>query len=378
MATPAAHDTNEKDSERLPLASPQAEGGVPLSPRMLALALSCAVLAILLVALVVSSCLPHGDGTDDDRAQPGQREDPVAMTDDGAEGDADAARPPVDLAPFANVPHAATVGIATMRLDAHAHALRDRIDAACADAGMLVEVAVRDLDSCMAVSVRGDERLPSASMIKLLVASCLLQRIEEGSAALDDTLALGPEDVVGGSGSLGWRGAGAVVSYRELLHAMIAESDNTATNALIGALGQDAINAEAHRLGLSCTSLGRRMMDEEARAAGVDNYTCANDMAAILQGVWTGEIAGAELRATMVDALEDQQDLGGILLGLPAGTVFAHKTGALADVRHDGGIVEGAHPYVLVVLCGGDGFYEQRALAVMAEVARIVHADLGA
>ena len=244
--------------------------------------------------------------------------------------------------------------------------------------GMQVGIAVIDLADKTPISYQGDLKLPSASMIKLLVASALLQRVDAGALALDETHVLAGEEIVGGAGSLAGLGAGASVSIERMLSAMIEESDNTATNALINILGMDEINAEATRLGLSQTVLGRKMMDAQAAAEGRDNYTCADDLATILAATYDGTLAKPELCQTLVADLERQQDWGGIRNGLPEGVTFAHKTGSLDYVRHDGGIVEGEHPYVLVVLCGGEGYYEGGALETMAQAARVTHEAIAA
>ena len=222
---------------------------------------------------------------------------------------------------------------------------------------------------------RADEPYPAASMIKVLVAEAFLRQVSEGTLGLDERYALKQADIVGGAGSLAGRGAGAEVSGRELLHAMIAESDNVAANALIDLVGMDAVNAEADRLGLARTELRRHMMDAEAAARGLENLTCADDLALLFTSVHDGTFVSAEMSALMHDCLADQEDDAGILAGLPAGTPFAHKTGALPAVLHDGGIVEGERPFVLVVLCGGEGFSEDEALALMARVGRTAYED---
>lgn len=243
-------------------------------------------------------------------------------------------------------------------------------------AGMHVGVAVVDLATGTWMSHQSDEQMVSASMIKLAVAAAFLEQVKAGAFSLDDTYALQYSDFVGGTGSLSALGAGAEVSYREIVRRMICASDNTATNILIRAIGMDAVNEEAKKLGLEATQLNRLMMDEAASAAGIENYTSAADCAKLLQMVHDGTFIDETSSALMLEALEQQEDWGGIRNGLPEGVAFAHKTGTLANVRHDGGIVEGEHPYVLVVLCGGEGFYEQGAHDVMARLASATYADL--
>ena len=253
--------------------------------------------------------------------------------------------------------------------------LQEDVERVASSAGMQVGASVLDLTTGAAASYHGSDAQVSASMIKLVVAAAYLEQVAAGVLDLDATYTLQQADLVGGTGSLVYRGAGAAVSYRELLTKMLSQSDNTAANVLIRTVGMEAVNAEAVRLGLSATRLNRLMMDEEAMAAGIENYTSADDCALLLKMAYEGTLVSPEASALILRALEQQEDAGGVLAGLPAGTIFAHKTGALATYRHDGGIVEGDHPFVLVVLCGGEGFYEQGALDVMACIASTVYED---
>ena len=259
---------------------------------------------------------------------------------------------------------------------AAADALAADIKAAADASGMSTCVSVIDLTNGMAVSHQGDTQLASASMIKMLIAYSFLEQVQAGNQSLDATYTLKGSDLVGGTGVIAGYGAGAQLSYRDILMRMIDTSDNTATNILIDAIGFDTINATAKELGLSQTVLNRKMMDYDAIAAGRENYTCANDLALLMRKAYEGTFVDDASSRLVMQALRQQEDWGGIRGGLPEGIAFAHKTGALDSVRHDGGIVEGDHPFVLVVLCGGQGFYEQGAHQAMANVARVVYADL--
>ena len=249
--------------------------------------------------------------------------------------------------------------------------------AAIADnSGMLVGVAIIDLTTGVRNGYNADKSVVSASMIKLAIAYAFMEQVAAGNYSLDDSYTLDADDVVGGTGSLAGLGVGATVSYGELVNKMISVSDNTATNALIDTIGMEAVNATAQRLGFEGTRLQRRMMDSVAMANGTENYVSANDVADLLEMVYTGTFVNSDCSAFILEALEEQQDSVGILGGLPAGTVFAHKTGTLGTVHHDGGIVEGEHPYVLVTLCSEPGFYEAGALSTMAEIGAAVNETL--
>lgn len=242
--------------------------------------------------------------------------------------------------------------------------------------GMEVSIYALDLSSCTAASYCSNKKMSSASMIKLLIAEAFLKQVVDGKHALDDVYVLKETDIVGGTGSLGGRGAGAQVTKREMLKLMIAESDNVAANVLIDQCGFDAINEEATRLGLKCTVLERHMMDSEAVKKGLDNYTCADDLAMLLKMVYDKTFVNKDMSALMLESLEAQTDNRCISGGLPEGTKFAHKTGSLSTVRHDGGIVEGKYPFIIVTLCGGKGYGEDAALDTMKQIGKAAYEDL--
>ena len=245
-----------------------------------------------------------------------------------------------------------------------------------ANSGMVTCIAVTDLTNGASAEYNGGSSVVSASMIKLIVAEAFLEQVQAGAYDLDASYVLQSQDIVGGTGTLSGLGAGASVTYREILERMISVSDNTGANILINAVGMDAVNAAAQRLGLTGTQLNRLMMDTDAIAAGIENYVSANDVARLLSMVYNGTFVDQSSSSLMLHALELQEDGEGIAQGLPGDVVFAHKTGTLSNARHDGGIVECSHPYVIVVLCSGDGFSAGGATQTMINAASTIHSSI--
>lgn len=219
--------------------------------------------------------------------------------------------------------------------------------------------------------ISGDVRMPSASMIKLLILAEFLDEVDQGVLSMEEPYTIRDSDIVGGTGSK-QGSAGQSFTLAELAHDMISESDNIATNVLIERMGMDAINAQAKKLGLKQTELNRLMMDEQAIANRIENFTSAEDLSRLLALIWRGDLVSPEASAFALQALEDQIDNTGIRAGLPSDVVFAHKTGSLAQVRHDGGIVEADRAYVLVVMCSGMPS-EEEAHDAMAKVSEVVY-----
>lgn len=210
-----------------------------------------------------------------------------------------------------------------------------------------VAVTVISLDDDSGFSINGDERFPSASMIKLLVLVEYMQQVNEGNLDSESSYVLVQSDKVGGAGVIAGAPSGTAFRYSELAQYMIEESDNTATNILIDVLGMDSINDSGQELGLAQTELRHKMMLGDGKT---ENRMSSNDAAVLLRGIAQHVIAG-EVESTAAESyLLMQADTEGLAQGLPLGVEFGHKTGSLDSARHDGGIVYSESPYVIVVL----------------------------
>lgn len=111
-----------------------------------------------------------------------------------------------------------------------------------------IGVYVRDLDSGIAVSHRGQERWYLASTVKIPVALAVLQAVERGDFTLDTKLRVRASDYVDGAGHTNAKPVGTALSIRYLIEQMVIYSDNTASDMLIGLVGIRAVNALVEQL----------------------------------------------------------------------------------------------------------------------------------
>lgn len=250
--------------------------------------------------------------------------------------------------------------------------LRDALEQAAGAHAGTYAVACASADESWSVDVNGDKPFVSASIIKLAILGTLLDQAQSGVLSLDDSATVGPSDIVGGTGVIQASGAGGSYTYRQLAACMIQDSDNIATNLIIDAVGMPAVNEYARGIGLAETVLNRRMMDF---STDVENYTSANDVARMLQLIYQGKLVSPDASEFALDLLKGQHDGAGLLEGLPAGSVFAHKTGTLDGVFNDGGIVLASNPYVMVVL--SSDAERSQAQDCMADVAQKADSTIG-
>lgn len=250
-------------------------------------------------------------------------------------------------------------------------AVKAAVEAIIAQYGEDVQVTVKPLSGNGGFSIRGDKKVPSASMIKMLVASEYIHQLNQGSVKGSETLTADGENVVDGTGSIQYNNKGKY-TVAELVQLMINVSDNIATNVLIDRFGFDAFKTRASEMGLSNTVLERKL--NLPGAQGTKNFTSSDDMAAIFMAIGNKTIGNETGCEEVLNYLKEQEDNDAIPKGL-GGTEFAHKTGTLSSSRHDGGIVYASSPYVFVILTQKPS---DEGNAIMEKVAKVVHTAYGA
>ena len=216
--------------------------------------------------------------------------------------------------------------------------LRGEIQALVAAAPGELSVVVVGADG-LVVDVDGGRVVPAASTIKVPILITALERVAEGRSRLLEIVPIGP-DRVGGSGALSLLPSVTELPLIETLRLMIALSDNDATNAVIALVGLEAVGETCRRVGLADTHLRRALMDFAASDAGIDNVTCARDLAQLMAGLRSGEVLPEAETVLALDLLAEQQFLDGLPALLPEVMWHANKTGELPGVRHDMALVE--------------------------------------
>ena len=222
-----------------------------------------------------------------------------------------------------------------------------------------VSLAVKSLTgSPLTLNHRADERVPSASVIKLPIMLEAMERVKAGTLNLNEIHTLTNSEKTGGDGILKTYPDRSRVTYREMLRLMMVYSDNTATNIFINKLGRDAINGRMRTIGLKTSQLNRVMMDTLAAKQGLENYVTALEMTLLLEKIYRHQVTTPALCEQMITILKQNDDRLTIPRLLPKNTVIAHKTGTLTYVRGDAGIIycgdgPAAKPFVLSVFVEG-------------------------
>ena len=211
--------------------------------------------------------------------------------------------------------------------------------------GCTVGCAIEDAKSGeVLLKYQEDLVFKSASLIKTPIMLCALEEVEQGRMTLDTLIEMLPCHRVGDEAPVIENGP--MVPLRVLLEYMITYSNNSATNVLIDTLGMDRINACSHRVGLKNTLLRRHMLDYEAARNGNENLTNASDMLRLYAILERGEVLTPFQCETSIPILLRQHDKELLMFANPEQKA-AHKTGGLADIAHDAGILYGENRTLL-------------------------------
>ena len=209
-----------------------------------------------------------------------------------------------------------------------------------------------------------DAVFPAASTIKVPLLLMALEQAGRGDLDLAGRVSLRAEDRVPGAGVLHELGPGLALSWQDVLTLMIVVSDNTATNLLIGQLGQDRFNSWLTARGLNSTRLiGLLQQPPErqnaAQRRGERNRTTARDQVALLLSLLRGEGLTPQMQHLALDILSRQHLRDLIGRGVPAGPDgeplyrVASKSGELRGVHHDVGLLWTPRPLVVALLSQG-------------------------
>jgi len=184
------------------------------------------------------------------------------------------------------------------------------------------------------VAVAADVERPGASVNKLFVAIALVLAGSDGDVDPRATIAVDELAPTRYPTITSAFAPGHRLSLTELAALMLATSDNRIADHLVRLLGHERITALARSLGCCETTVAAGFADAELGAPGRANVTSARDCATAL-AVIAADPRCDPLRPALRSSLFNTR----ILAALPDEIVVSHKTGTLAGVVNDVGIV---------------------------------------
>ncbi len=277
--------------------------------------------------------------------------------------------------------------------------LDGKIHAAIASFPGKVCVFAKNLDSGAAYALRADERVRTASTIKVAILAAAFAAVQEGKVKWTDLATLHDADKVSGSGVIGSEFSdGDKLPLSDLAHLMIVLSDNTATNLILDRITADYVNDQMDKLGFRQTRSMRKVRGDgpdlkspsgyskAGREPGNEKYgigsTTPREMVGLLEKIERGNVVSPEASKEMIKILMRQQDHNGIARRM-GDTPVANKAGALDRFRADVGIVYSKRGRIaMAIYCDDipqpDWSSDNQGLLLIAKIAEELVGGLGA
>lgn len=261
--------------------------------------------------------------------------------------------------------------------------LEQEIQRAALLAGGIVGVYALHLETGRKIGLNAQERFPMASVYKIPIALQLLRLVDQGKVSLDKMITIQASDLRLGSSLISAYlfSPGVILSVRNLLELMLVVSDNTATDILLSlAGGPKAVTACLRAMGIFDMDVSRptinliaeatgfilppekewnlellkKLHDEvplETKRAAAEKFlndprdtSSPEAMGQLLQLIFQGKFLKGETRNLLLDIMSRCQTgryrIKGFLL---PHTEVVHKTGTIAGVTNDAGLINLPH-----------------------------------
>ena len=296
---------------------------------------------------------------------------------------------------------AAMIALAMMTVQAQApDDIRSRIQQRLALFRGTMGVSAVDLATGERIDVNAATRFPTASLIKTAVLVEVAHQVAAGRFTRDTPVTLQATDKVGDEPVvLNQLHDGLVLTVGDLMALMIAFSDNTATNMLIGKVGTANVNARMDAYGLRELRLFRPtfrdgradVLPDLEREFGLGMTTPAA-IAALFGLLAEGKVVSRAVSDELLAIMERTQDRAMIPRHLPYDRErirVSNKTGSDEEkqpgrfgrkghVRTDAAYVRGERARYVIAICARDVYdtdwgVDNEALRVGAAIARDVH-----
>src|SRR4026207_1969030 len=231
-------------------------------------------------------------------------------------------------------------------LSTAAQSLDDQVKPIVASFKGKVSLFAKNLDTGETYGLNPDERVRTASTIKIAVMIEAFARVADGKAKWTDEVVLTKEKKVSGSGILNELSDGLRLTLRDAVNLMMILSDNTATNLVLDVLTTDAVNARMESLGFKNIKIMRRVGSGGESVAGKDpenkkyglGMATPREMVLVMEKLERGEIISPAVSKEMIELMKREQGrnaIGRSLWNVP----MASKYGALDRLRSAVGIL---------------------------------------
>ena len=247
-----------------------------------------------------------------------------------------------------------------------------------AKTGSRIGIAALDTGSGKRLDYRSDERFPMCSTFKFLAAAAVLKRADEKQDQLDRFICYGAKDILEYAPVTKAHLKDGGMTLGALCAAAIEQSDNTAGNLLLDAIGgPSGLTNFARNLGDTRTRLDRKEPELNSANPGDERDTTTPAvMCSNMQRLLVGELLSELSRHLLEDWLQ-HNETGALMVraGVPKTWSVGDKTGRCANgATNDIAILRSPEraPIVIAVYSIGSKAPADDRAAAVAEAARLV------
>jgi beta-lactamase class A len=244
--------------------------------------------------------------------------------------------------------------------------------------GGRIGVAALDTTNSEHVDYRADERFPMCSTFKFLAAAAVLKRVDEKKEKLERFVPYGAKEILEYAPVTKEHLNDGGMTLGALCAAAIEQSDNTAGNLLLNAIGGPAdLTNFVRTLGDKVTRLDRIEPDLNSAIPGDErDTTTPAAICSDMQRLLLGDALSEASRRQLEDWLQ-RNETGGPMIraGVPKNWIIGDKTGRGSNgATNDIAIMRppGRAPILLAIYSVGSTAAPDDRAAAIAEVAKIV------
>lgn len=178
-----------------------------------------------------------------------------------------------------------------------------------------VSLFAKNLETGETYALSADERVRTASTIKIAVMVEAFARVAEGKAKWTDPVVLEKHKKVTGSGVLQELSDGLQLSLQDAVNLMMVVSDNTATNLVLDVVTTDAVNARMEALGFNNIKILRKVFGggdsavgkvEENKKYGL-GFATPREMVLLMEKLERGQVVNPEASKAMIELMKREQ-----------------------------------------------------------------------
>jgi beta-lactamase class A len=258
----------------------------------------------------------------------------------------------------------------------------DRIAAIETRIGGRIGVAVVDLGNRKHFNYRAEERFPMCSTFKFLAAAAVLKRVDQKQERLDRFVAYGQADILEYAPVTKEHLKDGGMILGALCEAAIEQSDNTAGNLLLDAIGgPSGLTNFTRHIGDQVTRLDRKEPDLNSAIRGDDrDTTTPAAICSDMQRLLLGDALSDSSRHQLEDWLQHNETGGPMIrAGVPRTWIVGDKTGRGANgATNDIAIMRPPDraPILLAIYFIGSSATANDREGAIAEAAKIVAESL--